>query len=128
LTPARSTVVVGKLEDREGKPQAEGAPSKSACLDDAEQLWDRSARFLGLTLVGVDLGKDRQAKRLEHLEADLAGERYRLAAQLRCGVPGAGRHLHLGPVEQAPDHVGIRALSGLGGQRSPQGARLVVAV
>ena len=113
---------------RDGDPQAERAPSKSACLDHAEQLGDRSARDLGLTRVGVDLGKDRQAKRLEHFHPDLAGELHRLVAQLRGRVPCARRHLRLGVEEQAPGNVGIGPLSGLRGQRSPQSARLVVAV
>src|SRR5205809_350112 len=72
LPPARAGIVAGELEDRECDPPTEGAPSKSACLDDAEQLGDRSARLLGLTPVGVDLGNDRQAKRLEDLQPDLA--------------------------------------------------------
>ena len=93
-----------------------------------EQFGDLSARFLGLTLIGVDLGKDRQAERLEHLQPDLAGELHRLVAQLRGRFPGARRHLHLGAEEQAPDNVWIGAPCGLDGQRAPQGARLVVAV
>jgi hypothetical protein len=74
MLPARGGVVVGELEYRERNPQAEGAPSESAGIEDAEQLWDRSARLAGLPSIGVDLGEDREAKRLEHLEPDLARE------------------------------------------------------
>jgi hypothetical protein len=128
LPPARVAIVVRKLENSARDPQAKGGHSKPRRLDDWQQFGDLSARLLGLTSVGVDLGKNRQAKRLEHLQADLAGERYRLVAQLRGRVPGARRHLHLGVVKQAPDSVGVGALCSLGGQRSPQRARLVVAV
>jgi hypothetical protein len=128
VPPARGAVIAGKLEDRECNPQAGGAPNKAACLDDAEQLGDRSARLLGVTPIGVDLGEDRQAQRLEHVQPDLTGDLNRLVAQLRGCVPSARRHLRLGPVEQAPDDVGIASLSGLGGQRSPKRARLVVAL
>jgi hypothetical protein len=119
VPPARAAIVVGELEDSERDPEAKGSHSEPARLDDFEQFRDLSARLLGLTLVGVDLGKNRQGKRLEHLQADLARELYRLFAQLRSRVPCAGRHLHLGAVEEAPDEVGIGPLRGLGGQLTP---------
>src|SRR5204863_2526209 len=60
LLPARVGVVIRKLEDRERNPQADGAPSKPACLNDPEQIGDLPACLLGLAPVGADLGEDRQ--------------------------------------------------------------------
>ena len=94
---------------RECNPQAKGGHSEPGSLDDLEQLGDLSAHSLGLTSIGGDLGKNRQAERLEHLQADLAGELHRLVAQLRGRVPRARRHLHLGAKEHAPDNVWIAA-------------------
>ena len=125
---ARGGIVRGELEDCECDPQAKDLPSEPACLDDLEQFGDRSARALGLTPVGVDLGENRQAKRLEHLQPDLPRKLDRLVAQLRRRVPCARCHLRLGSVEQAPDNVGVGPLCGLGSQLLPEGARFVVAV
>src|SRR5207247_906011 len=100
LPQARSGIVVGELQDRECNPKANGGESKPGCLEDLEQLGDLAARSFGLTSIGVDLGTHRQAKRLVHLQPDLARELYRLFAQLRGRVPGARRHLRLGMEEQ----------------------------
>ena len=120
VLPARRSVVARQFEDRERNPQAKRAPSEPAGVEDVQQLRNRFARLVGFTSVRVDLRKDSNAKRLEHLQPDLTRQLDRLLAQLRSRVPGAACHLRLRPVEQAPDHIRVCALSRLGGQRAPQ--------
>ena len=128
VPPARGCVVVGKLEYRECDPQAKRLPSVPARLDDTQQLGDRASCLLRFTPIGVDLGEDRQTERLEHVEPDLARELDRFVAQLRGRIPGAGGHLDLRAVEQAPDDVRVGPFRRLRGQGSPESARLVVPV
>ena len=110
-------------------PQAEGDPIRT-CLPRRPGAGRGSAlrAFSVVTPVGVDLGEDRQAQRLEHLQPIWRVSSDRLVAKSRGRVPCAGGHLRLGAVKQAPDDVGVGPLRGLGDQRPPQSARLVVAV
>ena len=97
-------------------------------LQNREEVGDLRARLLDLTPVGVNLGANGQAKRLEPALAALISGFRRLVAKPDRRVPFTGVRFDLRQLKQPPADFRILPLDGLGDQLSPYAACLVTTI